>query len=294
MSNDMFAAFTRLSARRVLRRSILRAAALGAVAAATRAPRPAAAQTSDAGALVQRLYENVDAYRYGQAYALLGAARRGEQSSAAFAGGYPNTAFVQCEVSSTKPVGNGAVAVHVRLVSWHNDGRIMGYEGVYTVGSEAGTLAILAGDHVPTVVPEGTPPLCTVDDLMFGFGPWEGAAGSRVGSIVGRNTGGGTCVAGGSPRVTLTDTGRHTLRSTSREGSPPLGIVLAPGGSAHAPLRFADWCGPTSSASIAVELPGDPAIAIIDAGTVGISYPPCLGEGQGGLLEIKGWVADVG
>ena len=74
MKNNTFDAFTRLCAKRASRRSTLRAAVIGVVVAATKAPRSGAAQTSDAGVLILELYENVNVYRYEQAYALLGAA----------------------------------------------------------------------------------------------------------------------------------------------------------------------------------------------------------------------------
>ena len=144
MTSNAFDAFTCLFTRRVSRRSWIGAAAVTAVA--MRGTVPVLAQTSDSGYLVQQFYETINAYQYEQAYALLGATWRGEQSLTAFTRGYGNTAFVQCEVASTKPVANsnGTITVHVRLVSWHNDGQIVGYEGTYVVGTR-GRIACNSG-----------------------------------------------------------------------------------------------------------------------------------------------------
>jgi len=101
-------------------------------------------------------------------------------------------------------------------------------------------------------------------------------------------------VLGGSPRLTLTDSAGNVLRSTSAEGSPPIAVILDPGDTASAPVRFSNWCGSTSgSPKLEVELPGDlDQTGALDSASVnGISYPPCLGSGQPALLEIKGWTS---
>ena len=88
MDATKFDSITRYFGRRVSRRAVLQAAALGGAAvAAPSAFRRASAQTSAASALVQRLYENIDAYQYGQAYDLLGSKWHSQQSLANFTKG---------------------------------------------------------------------------------------------------------------------------------------------------------------------------------------------------------------
>jgi hypothetical protein len=290
MDATKFDSITRSFGRRVSRRAVLQAAALGgAAAAAPTAFRRASAQTSAASALVQRLYENIDAYQYSQAYDLLGSKWHSQQSLDNFTKGYANTAFVQCEPTGEHTSG-GVTTVSVKLISWHNDGKIVGYTGSYTVGTENGKLLILGGNNTPGNPPAGTPPLCKIADLKFAFGPWDAAAGSRNSSIVATNKSQHSCALGGSPRVELTDNAKHTVRSTSQEGSLPVAIMVAPGDSAHAPLRFSNWCGGTGNpASVVVDIPADVARGTVDFSQNGISYPPCLGQGQAAVLEIKGF-----
>ncbi len=281
---------TLLTTKRLSRRTVLGAAAIALLPGLGHA---AAQQTpSEASALVQRFYELVDAYQYPDAYALLGQKWQTQQSEQRFTRGYGNTAFVQCKTTGETAGNGGTVIVGVELISWHNDGNIVGYTGQYTVGTEAGTMKILAGDNTPTDPPSGTPPLATLDDLRLAFGPWQGAAGSREGAIVATNQSSRAVALGGSPRVTLVDTEGNTLRSTSEEGSPPVAIVLAPGERAYAPLRFSNWCGDTGNpASVTAELPGNTGNIDVGYDDNGISYPPCNGAGQPATMSIKGWTS---
>lgn len=281
---------THLTPQRLSRRTVLGAAAIallpGLGHAATRQA------SSDASALVQRFYELVDAYQYADAYDLLGQEWHTQQSEERFTRGYGNTGFVQCTTTGETAGNGGIVIVGVELISWHNDGNIVGYTGQYTVGTEAGTMKILAGDNTPMDPPSGTPPLATLADLGLAFGPWQGAAGSREGAIIATNQSSRTVALGGSPRVTLVDTEGNTLRSTPREGSPPVAIMLAPGDRAYAPLRFSNWCGDTGDpASVQAELPGNSGTIDVTYGDNGISYPPCNGAGQPATLSIKGWTS---
>ena len=279
---------TELTATRLSRRTLLGAAAVAfwpglRQTAARQAP-------SEASSLVQRFYGLVDAYRYPDAYALLGKKWHAQQREKSFTKGYGDTAFVQCLVTGEATGDGGTVIVSVELLSWHNDEKIVAYRGHYTVGMDGGALTILAGDNTPTDPPAGTPPLGTLGDVTLAFGPWEGAAGSRNGAIVATNNGARTIALGGSPRVTLKDTSGNTLVSTSEEGSHPVAIVLAPNQQAYAPLRFSNWCGATGDpASVRAELPGDTGTTQVSYRDFGISYPPCNGAGQPATLSIKGW-----
>lgn len=285
---------TRACATRLSRRTVLGLVGIGAVAMPiARGVASVRAQTlSDAQNLVVQFYETIDAYQYQDAYALLGSAWHAEQSERNFIAGYHNTAFVQCKITGTKARGNSTV-VSVELISWHNDGKIVAYDGSYTVGHEDSTLLILAGDATPKMVPDGTPPLCTTDDVEFSLGPWNAGAGNRFSTVVATSTSDTTCVLGGVPRVTLSDRANNTVVSTSEPGAAPEAIVLRANGSAQAQLRFANWCGDTDDPrSVTIEVPGDllgtAAVAFDDNG---ISFPPCLGAGEDAVLQLQGWTA---
>jgi hypothetical protein len=288
MDGSTFDWLTRRFAARVSRRGFVAAAAAAALAGSV--GRAEAATASEAESLVRQFYELVDAYQYQQAYALLGSAWHKQQSLQSFTSGYASTAFVQCRTTGAQASGS-SMAVSVELLSWHNDGQIVAYKGSYTVGTEGGKRRILAGHNTRTTVPSGTPPLCKIADLSFGFGAWTGAAGSRIGSITGRNRSQHTCAVGGSPRVTLTASNGAVLTSTSEPGSAAMAVVLKPSDRAQAPLSFSNWCEPTGTPeSVRVEVPGDTAKGNVSTSAHGISYPPCNGPGQSALMAIKGWV----
>lgn len=292
MDGTQFDALTRRLSVRISRRGVLGLAAVAALPFGRGATRALAQTGSDAADLVLQFYENIDAFQYKDAYALLGSKWHTQQSQNNFTRGYANTAFVQCKTTDIQASGDSTV-VGVELISWHNDGKIVAYDGWYTVGREGGELRILAGNNTPKAAPAGTPPLCKTGDVSFAFGAWDAGAGNRNSTVVGRNRTQHACVLGGVPRVTLVDRQGHTLVSTSQPGSAPEGIVLAPKDRAQAPLRFANWCGATSDpASVTVEVPGDTtATAKVAYGQNGISYPPCNGAGQPAVLELKGWTA---
>jgi hypothetical protein len=290
MNGTDFDLITRRFATRLSRRRLLKFTALGAVAALPlKIGQSESLAQSDASTLVQRFYENVNAYQYKQAYELLGSKWHSQQSLQNFTNGYSNTAFVQCETTGETASG-GSTTVNVKLISWHNDEKIVGYTGHYTVGEENGQLLILGGNNTLTAAPSGTPPLCKINDLSLSTGQWQGAAGSRIGSVVGTNESDQTCVLGGSPRVTLIDEMGNVLISTSEAGSPPTAIHVGSGKSAEAPLSFSNWCGDTGNpSSLRAQVPGDTATGEVSYVANGISYPPCNGPGQAALMQIKGW-----
>jgi hypothetical protein len=292
MDASTFDALTRRLAGSLSRRKFVAAAtALRAAAARPFSFERAGAQAADATGLVQQFYSSINAYQYAEAYALLGAKWHSQQTLATFTAGYAGTAFVQCEASSSKQASGDTHGVNVKLLSWGNDGSITAYTGVYTVGTENGKFMIVAGNNKIGTVSAGTPGLCTVADLTFAFGPWDAGAGSRNGSIVGTNVSAYTCALGGSPRVELTDNAKHTVRSTSESGSAPIAVMIKPGKTASAPLRFSNWCeGTGMPASVKLDLPGDPALANVSSTKNGISFPPCLGT-TASAMGVKGWVA---
>ena len=283
MEPTKFDALARIVAQRISRRDVLKGAAIGLAAAAPIRLSQASA-ASAAADLVLQYYENVDAYQYADAYALLGSKWHSQQSLANLTKGYADTAFVQCQATSEQPSGANTI-VHVKLISWHNDGTIVAYTGSYTVGPENGKTLILSGSNTKTTVPAGTPHLCTIADLSFSFGQWTAGAGQRFSSLVAKNASSATCVVGGSPRILIDTANHHELASTSEIGNPPTAIKLAPGASAHADLRFTNWCESTSGNTVRVDVPGDTHRGTVSSPV--ITYPPCLGSGESAGMQVK-------
>ncbi|MGH2551182.1 MAG: DUF4232 domain-containing protein [Thermomicrobiales bacterium] len=297
MDGARFDSLTRQLGRSFSRRRFLGGAA-GALALTAIPLRFAAAATdaTDAKATIEQFYQNVDAYDYASAYALLGASWQQSQSQTAFTNGYGDTAFVELTILGTANSSNGTKQVNVKLTSWHNDATIHGYSGHYIVGQEGAegrNTLILSADIKVASAPD-VAPLCTLDDLSFAIGGGDAGAGNRFGTVIGTNESGSACVVGGSPALTLrNETTGNRLYSTSEAGSPAVGITLQPGGSATAQYRFANWCGSTdpSDFSLSVEVPGDFSQTTIPDGAENLSYPPCLGSGESALLGVQGWTA---
>lgn len=296
MNGAQFDSITRIFATNVSRRKLLGASAAVGVAALTPLRLPtASAQSDDAVALVQQFYQSIDAYAYDDAYALYGSNMQSQQTAQQFEQGYSDTAFVQMTTGGSSPNSNGTTSVSVKLIAWHNDGSIKAFNGSYQVGAEGGTLKILGASINEGPKPSGTTPLCTIDQLGFSLGPWDAGAGSRNSSVVAVNNSNSSCTVGGAPRVIINDTtSGESLQSTSEAGSPPVGIVLNPGSSAHAPLRFSNWCVDTKNKiSLAVEVAGDDSQGTIDTSANGITYPPCMGKDQDPVLGVQGFVAGM-
>ncbi len=292
MDADHFDAMTRLFARAVSRRGLMgAAAALTAVAAAPAGLRSAAAQ-SDAGALVQQYYETIDAYQYQDAYALLGAKWRSQQSLSNLTNGYADTAFVQCQIAGQEPAANG-VTVHVKLLAWHNDGTIVAYQGRYLVGTEGGQQRILSGGNTLVATPAGTPPLCKLADLSFSFGRWNGATGSVAGVVTGTNTSQATCALGGSPRLRLTGGNNQRIDSTSIPGAPPEAVIVAPDATANAMIRFSNYCAAdlTDPLTVQIDIPGDPSHTVIRPPAAAIAYPRCDQSASPARFAVLGWTS---
>jgi len=255
-------------------------------------PRSVSADTkSDAVAVVQSYYSAIDAFAYKEAYANFGSAWQKGQSLSNFTNGFTDTAFVELDVKGTSTDTSGNTIVKVTLTSWHNDGKIVGYAGNYTIGMESGNLRILTAFIVQAAVPKTTLPLCANADLDFSFGPWDAGAGNRFSSLVAENTSKDTCVLGGAPRLIVTDTTNHTVtKSTGEPGAAPTAIILDHGDTAVAPVRLANWCqvGNNDTFKVQAEVAADDTVGPVDAGA-GLSIPPCLGEGQPALLTTQGF-----
>jgi len=293
MDSDRFDALSRRLGRAIDRRRLLGGgAAFVAGAMLSRGGARAQSSQRDAVQVIEQFYQAIDAYQYADAYALFGNTLQAGQSPDDFEDGFSDTAFVELKTGKTSAAPEGT-EVEIELTAWHNDGTIEAYRGSYTVGMEDGSLHILIGSIEQVNPPANLPPLCAIDDLAFTLGPWDAGAGSRMSSVIATNTSQAVCVLGGSPRLILTASNGDQLVSTSVAGSPPVGVRVQPSKTATAALRFSNWCEPTdlSGVKLAVDVAGDRNRGTVDFSANGISFPPCLGQGQASSMSIQGWVA---
>ncbi len=293
MNEERFDAMSRRFGRAITRRRLLGASS--AIVAGMVLGRGAVrAQSSQGGAaqVVEQFYQAIDAYQYADAYELLGSSLQAGQSPEDFEDGYSDTAFEELKTGQTSSAPEGT-EVEVELIAWHNDGTIESFQGSYTVGDEDGQQRILLSSIEQVDPPANVPPLCAIADLSFALGPWDAGAGSRMSNVIATNASNAECVMGGSPRLILTASNGHQLVSSSVAGSPPVGIRVAPSQTASAPLSFSNWCEPTdmSGVTLAIDIAGDRSRGTVDFAANGITFPPCLGQGQASAMSIRGWVA---
>jgi uncharacterized protein DUF4232 len=152
----------------------------------------------------------------------------------------------------------------------------------------------------PTIAPSGPPtiepiasattatsaPACTADDLKASHGPVEGAAGSRLTTVVLVAQVG--CSIDAYPAVGLRDANGAVLVGGVAGG--PGRIDLDPNGSYESAVRFGNWCGTDPAFPLTIDL----RIGGGEVAVTGSSFPdegdmpPCTGGG-GPVLEAGAW-----
>jgi hypothetical protein len=146
-----------------------------------------------------------------------------------------------------------------------------------------------------TETPSVTGPLpCSAGDL-FATVSFEGAMGSRDGTIDLRNDSAKTCTLRGFPTVALEDSSERPIGDLQvQDGSPswkltgakepdgwPL-VTLAPGDTGSTLVRWSNWCA-SEPTMILTNEEGD-QVSVIDMPPD--SVPPCNGPGMPSPLEI--------
>jgi hypothetical protein len=248
-------------------------------------------ETGATGAVTQ-YYSAIDAFDYETAWNLLGIQWQKDQPLDDFTAGFADTAFVRLDITDTTVHGDGAT-VAVRLTAWHNDKTVHAFTGTYEVGKEAGEWRLISASVKVAQVQQVVPPLCMLDNLSFRTADWDAGAGNRFGELVATNTSEKTCVVGGAPRISIVIPGAKSpiATSTGEAGSPPEAIILKQGDEATAEMRLANWCVEDGEALIVyVEVPGDTWKSEIGDEN-DLSVPPCLGDPEAPLFNIKGFVA---
>jgi hypothetical protein len=126
----------------------------------------------------------------------------------------------------------------------------------------------------------------------------DGAAGSRVGSILLRNGGGATCTLSGKLDVAVIDTASppHIYfvgvdqsdptwmvdRASKPDGWPV--VTLSPGDSAAVRFSWSNWCH--TDVTPVLQLQADDGTVVANINALPDDIPPCLGGGAGSTIQI--------
>ena len=134
---------------------------------------------------------------------------------------------------------------------------------------------------------------CQTTDLVVRVVNWEGAAGSRIGSVELVNSGAGPCTVFALAQPQLLDGAGSTLIEGAH---PPVSevLVIAPGGTLSTLVQASNYCGPepVPPVTVAFVLPGGLGRVVAappsSADTYGL--PPCIGgAGTPGNIEMQPW-----
>ena len=154
--------------------------------------------------------------------------------------------------------------------------------------------------NAPTVVPSPPPtvlpttaataaagtPACAAADLKASHGLVEGAAGSRLTTVV--LVAQDACTVDAFPAFGLRDANGGALVGGTAGGSGT--IELDPNASYQSDVRVANWCGPDPAFPVTLQL----EIGSEEVAVTGFSFPeqgdmpPCNG-GAGPILEASAW-----
>lgn len=151
-----------------------------------------------------------------------------------------------------------------------------------------------APSAAPTVLPTTAAttaagaPACTAADLKASHGLVEGAAGSRLTTVV--LVAQVACSVDAFPAVGLRDAHDAVLVGAAAGGSGR--IDLDPDGSYESAIRFGNWCGadPAFPLTIVLEIAGEEVAVTGSSFPEEGDMPPCNG-GAGPVLEASAWAA---
>ena len=134
---------------------------------------------------------------------------------------------------------------------------------------------------------------CHATDLAVRVVSWEGAAGSRIGSIELVNSGAGPCTMFALAHPMLLDGAGSTLIEGAQ---PPVSEVhvIAPGQTLSTLVQASNYCGPEPVAPVTVAfvLPGGLGRVVAAPPSTADTYglPPCTGAaGTPGNIEMQPW-----
>lgn len=150
------------------------------------------------------------------------------------------------------------------------------------------TVAPPSAAPTPAATPVAGAPDCEPADLKASHGLVEGAAGSRLTTVV--LTSAINCSIDAFPAMGLRDASGASLVGAASSG--PGRLDLAAGGVYETNVRLANWCAPDPDFPLALEV----VLGADELPVTGTSFPeqgdlpPCSGAG-GPILEATQWVA---
>jgi hypothetical protein len=134
---------------------------------------------------------------------------------------------------------------------------------------------------------------CRPIDVVATITSVEGAAGSRIATVLLRNTSGSTCTMDKVAQAQLVDAAGTVLL----EGEPPtvrsVPIKVGPSDVLQTQVRTSNYCGaapPERPLGIDIVEPGQGAFATEAAASSDLDIlPPCNGASQPGSIEMQPW-----
>ena len=150
----------------------------------------------------------------------------------------------------------------------------------------------------PTPVAVVAPKACLGSDLKADVMDWQGAAGTRFGTVRLRNTGTGSCLVSGTPAIQLVDGQGTVFLDSANLGNPASASPAKPvftlrAGGSNAIFLMAgltNYCGadPVAPVRLALVLPADlgRVVATAPAG-VEITMAPCNGPTVSTELHVQ-------
>jgi len=138
----------------------------------------------------------------------------------------------------------------------------------------------------PTAAPV-TVRSCQPDDVDAVITSWDGAAGSRIATVVVHQVGSSSCTIDPLPKPWLAD-GHGGALITGKAGARTP-ITIAPGDVVSTLVEVSNYCGPAPVAPVTVAFTQGEAVFVATAvkptDTSGV--PPCNGPGAGGSIQMQ-------
>jgi hypothetical protein len=173
-------------------------------------------------------------------------------------------------------------------------------EGAATPSPEASASPASSPTPAPTTAPSVAvvPQPCLGSDLAAELGDWQGAAGTRFGTIKVRDVGTADCTVSGTPGLQLVDGQGSVFLDSANLGEPatatPAGSTITlragTGDTAYLLVGLANYCGasPVAPVRIAVVLPASLGrVVATPASGVTVEMAPCNGPGAPTTLHVQ-------
>lgn len=141
----------------------------------------------------------------------------------------------------------------------------------------------------PTPTPEPLFGTCAVADLHAAISSWEGAAGSRIGTVEMTYSGSEPCAIPSTSNVRLIDTTGEILILGSGEDSSTIQTVIV-GDRLTTLVRASNGCGPEPVAAVTVAFVTDTGrVVATPFSPTDMTVPPCNGPGEASIIEMQPW-----